>query len=98
MEETFLRVKSERDELIKRKNRDSTDGSGKAINDGQSDEIANLKVELSRQKAYEAQFIEYVSRRNEDNHKDLVVETFEVYWSVNGPFKCCVKFIHCKIV
>lgn len=80
MEETFLRVKSERDELIKRKNRDSIDGGGKAINDGQTDEIANLKVELSRQKkAYEAQFIEYVSRIKEDNHKHSVVDKIEVY-------------------
>lgn len=59
MEETFLRVKSERDELMKRSNRDTTDG-GKAIT--VTDEIAILKTELSRQnKAYEAQFIEYVS-------------------------------------
>jgi hypothetical protein len=70
MEETFLRVKCERDELIKRQNRDSTDGKlqqqQQQIQIQQSttvtDEIANLKTELKRQKAhYEAQFIEYVS-------------------------------------
>jgi len=59
MEETFLRVKSERDELIKRNNRDATDG-GKSMT--ANEEIANLRTELKRQKAqYEAQFIEYVS-------------------------------------
>lgn len=58
MEETFLRVKSERDELVKRHNRDSTDGKTATV----TEEIANLKTELKRQKAhYEAQFIEYVS-------------------------------------
>jgi len=58
MEETFLRVKLERDELIKRHNRDSTDGKTTTV----TEEIANLKTELKRQKAhYEAQFIEYVS-------------------------------------
>ncbi|KAL7025427.1 hypothetical protein ACKWTF_013471 [Chironomus riparius] len=56
MEETFLRVKLERDELIKRHNRDSTDGKATTV----TEEIANLKTELKRQKAhYEAQFIEY---------------------------------------
>lgn len=60
MEETFLRVKTERDELIKRSNRDSTDG--KPRDSTMTDEISTLKLELSRQKkAYEAQFIEYVS-------------------------------------
>lgn len=60
MEETFLLVKSERDELIKRQsiNRDSTDGKTTTV----TEEIASLKTELKRQKAhYEAQFIEYVS-------------------------------------
>lgn len=62
MEETFLRVKTERDELIKRNNRDSTDG-GKARDSTMTDEISSLKIELNRQKkAYEAQFIEYVSK------------------------------------
>lgn len=64
MEETFLLVKSERDELIKRHNRDSTDGKTtiKAPAVTVTEEIANLKTELKRQKAhYEAQFIEYVS-------------------------------------
>lgn len=57
MEETFLRVKMERDELIRRSNRDLTDG-----HESVTDEIVNLKTELNRQKkAYEAQFIEYVS-------------------------------------
>jgi hypothetical protein len=61
MEETFLRVKTERDELIKRNNRDSTDGS-KPRDSTMTDEISSLKIELNRQKkAYEAQFIEYVS-------------------------------------
>jgi hypothetical protein len=59
MEETFLRVKNERDELIKRHNRDSTDGKPATC---VTEEIVNLKTELKRQKAhYEAQFIEYVS-------------------------------------
>lgn len=62
MEETFLLVKNERDELIKRNNRDSTDG-GKARDSTMTDEISSLKIELNRQKkAYEAQFIEYVSK------------------------------------
>lgn len=60
MEETFLRVKTERDELLLRGNRDTTDGDKSSST--MSDEIANLKTEMSRQKkAYEAQFIEYVS-------------------------------------
>ncbi len=60
MEETFLRVKSERDELIKKQSRDSTDG--KTTSTCVTEEIVNLKSELKRQKAhYEAQFIEYVS-------------------------------------
>lgn len=60
MEETFLRVKTERDELIKKTNLDLTDGRKPTVLD--SDEISHLKTELSRQKkAYEAQFIEYVS-------------------------------------
>lgn len=59
MEETFLRVKNERDELIKKHNRDSTDGKSTATI--VTEDIANLKTELKRQKAhYEAQFIEYV--------------------------------------
>lgn len=59
MEETFLRVKTERDELLKRNNRDSTDGKPATC---VTEEIANLKTELKRQKShYEAQFIEYVS-------------------------------------
>lgn len=59
MEETFLRVKNERDELIKRQHHDSTDGKPATC---VTEEIANLKTELKRQKAhYEAQFIEYVS-------------------------------------
>lgn len=63
MEETFLRVKTERDELIKKNNRDSTDG-GKPRDPTMTDEISTLKLELSRQKkAYEAQFIEYVSAK-----------------------------------
>jgi hypothetical protein len=63
MEETFLRVKSERDELIKKHNRDSTDGKDKSTTPASivTEEIASLKTELKRQKAhYEAQFIEYV--------------------------------------
>lgn len=64
MEETFLLVKSERDELMKRHNRDSTDGKTTVATTPftVTEEIANLKTELKRQKAhYEAQFIEYVS-------------------------------------
>lgn len=62
MEETFLRVKTERDELLLRCNRDTIDGDKSTT---PMDEIANLKTEMSRQKkAYEAQFIEYVSRIN----------------------------------
>lgn len=62
MEETFLRVKTERDELIKKANLDLTDGRNKTTV-LESDEISHLKTELSRQKkAYEAQFIEYVSQ------------------------------------
>lgn len=70
MEETFLRVKNERDELIKKHNRDSTDGKTTTTTSVTSpstitavtEEIANLKMELKRQKThYEAQFIEYVS-------------------------------------
>lgn len=63
MEETFLLIKSQRDELIKRQNRDSTDGRTTITAPlTVTDEIANLKTELKRQKAhYEAQFIEYVS-------------------------------------
>lgn len=64
MEETFLRVKNERDELIKKHNRDSTDGKiATATATSVTEEIANLKTELKRQKShYEAQFIEYVSK------------------------------------
>lgn len=63
MEETFLRVKTERDELLKRHNRDLTDGklTTTTTTTGVTEEIANLKTELKRQKShYEAQFIEYV--------------------------------------
>lgn len=62
MEETFLRVKTERDDLLKRYNRDSTDGKmTTTTTTGVTEEIANLKTELKRQKShYEAQFIEYV--------------------------------------
>jgi hypothetical protein len=63
MEETFLRVKTERDELIKKNNRDSTDGKPTPTMPATiiTEEIASLKTELKRQKAhYEAQFIEYV--------------------------------------
>lgn len=69
MEETFLLVKSERDELIKRQsnNRDLTDGKAATV----TEEIANLKTELKRQKAhYEAQFIEYVSVVDDDEDVD----------------------------
>lgn len=61
-----MRVKTERDELIKRNNnRDSTDGGKTARDSTMTDEISNLKIELNRQKkAYEAQFIEYVSRKS----------------------------------
>lgn len=63
MEETFLRVKTERDELMKRQYRDSIDsGNSRGSSEASNDEIVNLKNELSNQKkAYEAQFIEYVS-------------------------------------
>lgn len=62
MEEAFLRVTNERDELIKKTNLDSTDGRNKTTV-LESDEISHLKTELHRQKkAYEAQFIEYVSQ------------------------------------
>ena len=64
MEETFLRVKTERDDLLKRQNRDLTDGKTTTTTTATSvtEEIANLKTELKRQKShYEAQFIEYVS-------------------------------------
>lgn len=62
MEETFLRVKTERDELMKRQYRDSTDSGKSRESESTNDDIVNLKSELSRQKkAYEAQFIEYVS-------------------------------------
>lgn len=64
MEEAFLRVKTERDELLLRTNQDSTDGDKSPTT--MTDEIAKLKTEMSRQKkAYEAQFIEYVSWINE---------------------------------
>lgn len=57
MEETFLRVKTERDDLIKA-SKDTLDGSNKTV----TDEIADLKTELNRQKkGFQAQFIEYVS-------------------------------------
>lgn len=59
MEETFLRMKLERDELIKTSNRDDTDGDVDSVN--VPDEIAD---HASRQKkAYEPQFIEYVRSR-----------------------------------
>lgn len=62
MEETFLRVKTERDDLLKRQNRDLTDGKTTTTATSVTEEIANLKTELKRQKShYEAQFIEYVS-------------------------------------
>lgn len=64
MEETFLRVKTERDELMKRHQyRDSIDsGNSRGSSEASNDEIVSLKHELSIQKkAYEAQFIEYVS-------------------------------------
>jgi hypothetical protein len=70
MEETFLLLKSERDELIKRQstNRDSTDGKTTTT---VTEEIANLKTELKRQKThYEAQFIEYVRISLECTHFD----------------------------
>lgn len=63
MEETFLRVKTERDELMKRHQyRDSIDsGNSRGSSEASNDEIVSLKHELSIQKkAYEAQFIEYV--------------------------------------
>lgn len=51
-EETFLRVKQERDELVKKQ--DSTVPL--------TEEVASLEKGLNQQKkAYEAQFIEYVS-------------------------------------
>lgn len=63
MEETFLRVKTERDELLLRSNQDTIDGDKSPTT--MTDEISNLKTEMSRQKkAYEAQFIEYVSLIN----------------------------------
>lgn len=56
MEESFLRVRIERDELMRRINLDSTDGRMEAT---VKEDVSN---QLSRQKmAYEAQFIEYVS-------------------------------------
>lgn len=56
MEESFLRVRIERDELMRRINLDSTDGRTETT---VKDDVA---TQLSRQKmAYEAQFIEYVS-------------------------------------
>jgi hypothetical protein len=70
MEDTFLLIKSERDELLKRHNsRDSTDGKPTTVT--VTEEIANLKTELKRQKAhYEAQFIEYVSCCTVDGDDD----------------------------
>lgn len=64
MEETFLRVKTERDELMKRQYRDSIDsGNSRGSSEASTDDIVHLKNELSLQKkAYEAQFIEYVSK------------------------------------
>lgn len=57
MEETFLKLKIERDELLKRVTNDSTDGKDKSVQ-----EDIDHTIELNRQKkAYEAQFIEYVS-------------------------------------
>ncbi|KAG5670984.1 hypothetical protein PVAND_001210 [Polypedilum vanderplanki] len=72
MEETFLLIKSERDELIKRQsiNRDSTDGKTTTV----TEEIANLKTELKRQKAhYEAQFIEY--KTNVEKEMELKISS-----------------------
>lgn len=60
MEETFMRVKNERDELLSSRNRDLTDSGKQTMT--VNEEIQSLKTELKRQKAvYEAQFIEYVS-------------------------------------
>ncbi|CAO1435112.1 unnamed protein product [Diamesa hyperborea] len=72
MEETFMRVKNERDELLSSRNRDLTDSGKQTMT--VNEEIQSLKTELKRQKAvYEAQFIEY---------KDAVVE--EIQRSVNS--------------
>lgn len=58
MEEAFLNLKNQRDELITR-NRDALDGP---TNITENEQIRELKTELKRQKSvYEAQFIEYVS-------------------------------------
>lgn len=80
MEETFLRVKLERDELMRQKNRDAIDGGVKI--ETVNDEIANLKTELKRQKAhYEAQFIEYVSRIIGDRMRGLLNE-LRNFWCI----------------
>lgn len=58
MEETFKRVKTQRDELIKVK-RDSLESPKRLSVD---DEIIKLRNEMEiKQRTYEAQFIEYVS-------------------------------------
>lgn len=60
MEETFLKVKSERDELIAKKFVEDSTESGDCKE--RNDKIAELHTELRNQKKeYEAQFIEYVS-------------------------------------
>ena len=78
MEEAFLNLKNQRDELITR-NRDAIDGP--TLTD--TEQIRELKTELKRQKSvYEAQFIEYVSVSNRSLYKTQLLNIYQLYRSL----------------